>query len=206
VSGEVTVHWGRLDDRDAGRFEPLLSADERDRAASFRFGRDRRRYVIGRGLLRTILGERLGMEPERIQFGYGAQGKPYLVDRRLHFNLAHSEDVVAVALCEGREVGIDVEAHRDDLDAEGIARRYLPPEAAAEIERRPADERAAEFMRAWVRQEAYAKGRGAGLALIGDQPQGWSIADVELVEGYAAAVAVNGAPPGRISATPIASR
>lgn len=195
MRGEVTVRWGGLDRHRSDHFEPLLSPDERDRAASFRFTLDRSRYVVSRGLLRTLLGERLDIDPAQIEFAYGGHGKPRLADdSRVRFNLAHSGGVVALAFCEGREIGIDVEAQRHDLLAQAIARRYLPAQLAMEIERRPEAGRAREFLRAWVRQEAYAKGRGVGLELIGEKPQGWSIADLDLLDGYAAAVAVEGAP------------
>ena len=195
MSGDVTVRWGWLDRHDADDFEPLLSPDERDRAASFRFARDRSRYVVARGLLRTVLGNRLDIDPERVAFAYGEHGKPRLAeDTGLRFNLSHSNGLVALALCEGREVGVDVEAERDELFTTGIARRYLPAQTADVIERRTGTERTAEFFRAWVRQEAYAKGRGAGLELIGKSPRGWSIADLDLAGGFAAAVAIEGAP------------
>jgi 4'-phosphopantetheinyl transferase len=191
----ATVKWGELDDRDVRRFEALLARDERSRAAAFRFPRERSRFVAARGLLRTVLGERLGVDPKRVEFLYGEHGKPRLAeDTGLRFNLSHSDGIVALVLCEGREVGIDVEARRDDLFTEGIARRYLPAPVAMEIERRAGAERAEEFFRAWVRQEAYAKGRGAGLDLIGESPRGWSIADLDLADGFAAAVAIEGAP------------
>jgi 4'-phosphopantetheinyl transferase len=195
MNGDVTVRWGWLDSHDADGFEPVLSPDEIDRAASFRFARDRSRYVVARGLLRTLLGERLGIDPERVAFAYGEHGKPRLAeDTGLRFNLSHSNGLMALALCEGREVGVDVEAKRDDLFTTGIARRYLPAPTADEIERRTGTERTAGFFRAWVRQEAYAKGRGAGLELIGESPRGWSIADLDLAGGFAAAVAIEGAP------------
>lgn len=195
MRGEVTVRWGWLDRHDADDFEPLLSPDERNRAASFMFARDRSRYVVARGLLRTVLGDRLDIDPERVAFAYGEHGKPRLLeDTGLRFNLSHSNGLVALALCEGREVGVDVEAERDELFTTGIARRYLPAQTADVIERRTGTERTAEFFRAWVRQEAYAKGRGAGLDLIGESPRGWSIADLDLAGGFAAAVAIEGAP------------
>lgn len=195
MSGDVTVRWGWLDRHDADGFEPVLSPDERDRAASFMFARDRSRYVVAHGLLRTLLGERLGIDPERVAFAYGEHGKPRLAeDTGLRFNLSHSNGLMALALCEGREVGVDVEAKRDELLTTGIARRYLPAPTADEIERRTGTERTAEFFGAWVRQEAYAKGRGAGLELIGRIPASadWSVVDLELVDGYAAALAIEG--------------
>src|SRR5512132_2469878 len=111
MTGEgVTIRWGHLDDHGADRFEPLLSPDERDRAAAFRFERDRWRYLVARGLLRTVLGERLDEDPGRISFAYGERGKPRLAgETGLRFNVSHSHGVVAIALCEGRELGVDVE-------------------------------------------------------------------------------------------------
>jgi phosphopantetheinyl transferase len=196
VTVAATVWWANLDECDPGAFEPRLSADELERAGKLRFARDRSRFIVAHGLLRTLLGERIGMEAERIEFAYGDHGKPRLAaETDLRFNLSHSGSLMALAVCEGREMGIDIEAIRQELFAEGVARRYLPLEAAREIERRSGDERSEEFFRAWVRQEAYAKGLGAGLELIGRSPaaDGWAVVDLDLVDGYAAALAIDGA-------------
>lgn len=195
MSALATVHWGRLDGCYVASLEPLLSADERRRAESFRFKRARDRFVTARGFLRTLLGERLRRDPSRLRFAYGERGKPRLVgDEDLRFNLSHSDGVFALALSEGREVGVDVEAERADRSLDGISRRYLPPRVATEIERTTGADRARAFYRAWVRQEAYVKGRGAGLELIGHSPdpRDWAIVDLALTSGYAAALAVEG--------------
>jgi 4'-phosphopantetheinyl transferase len=201
-SDEVRVWWADLDGCGTDRFERLLSPEERSRAAAFRFTRDRSRFAAARGMLRALLGDELGMDPRRIEFAYGERGKPRLARDagELRFNLSHSNGVAALALCAGREVGIDIEARRDELFSEAIARRYLPARAAMEIQR-AGTERSREFFRAWVRQEAYAKARGAGLELMGEDPDpdDWSIIDLESPDGYAAAVAIEGAGPARMS-------
>jgi 4'-phosphopantetheinyl transferase len=189
------VHWGRLDRCDTESLEALLSADERERAASFRFPRDRARYVAARGLLRTLLGERIGLDPSRVEFAYGERGKPRLaVENGLRFNLSHSDGVVALVLSEGRDVGIDVEAERPGPSLEGISRRYLPEHVATEIEHAAEADRPRAFYRAWVRQEAYAKARGAGLALIGESPalDRWTVIDLDSPDGFAGALAIEG--------------
>jgi len=53
-------------------------ADERDRMGRFRFAKDRRRYLIGRGLLRSLLGHYLDLAPQGLRFGTAAAGKPHL--------------------------------------------------------------------------------------------------------------------------------
>jgi 4'-phosphopantetheinyl transferase len=201
---DVTVWWGHLDGA-ADRLERLLSPDERSRAAAFRFPRDRSRFVAARGWLRKLLGDHLGLDPRRIEFDYGKHGKPRLADGEveLRFNVSHSNGVVALAFCQGREIGVDVEERRDDLFAFGIARHYLPERVATEIEQRAGNERSAEFFRAWVRQEAYAKGRGIGLEAIGEDPADWSIADLDLLDGYAAALAAEGPTPVRVITKPL---
>jgi 4'-phosphopantetheinyl transferase len=204
---EVTVWWGYLDGAgDRYRFARLLSADERSRAAAFRFPRDRSRFIAARALMRNVLGGHVGVDPKRLEFAYGEHGKPRLAhDTDLHFNLSHSHGVMALALCEGREIGIDLEARREGPASEVLAQRYLPPRVAAEIERQAAgDERLSAFFRAWVRQEAYAKGRGVGLEAIGEDPEDWSITDLELLDGYAAALAAEGTAPLRVTLRPLA--
>src|SRR5688572_9294783 len=56
----------------------LLSDDEARRAARLCFERDRRRFVVGRALLRLLLGEYLGLAPERLRFRGGPAGQPAL--------------------------------------------------------------------------------------------------------------------------------
>src|SRR3954470_18174603 len=49
-------------------FSSLLSPDEKDRAGRFYFERDRKRYIVGRGLLRMLLGAFLAVKPAQIGF------------------------------------------------------------------------------------------------------------------------------------------
>ena len=55
-----------------------LSVEETARAARFRFERDRKNYVVTRGLLRCLLGEILDESPASLRFAYGPHGKPQL--------------------------------------------------------------------------------------------------------------------------------
>src|SRR5688572_21945113 len=110
-------------------FSRLLSPDERDRAERFYFERDRSRFIIGRGLLRTLLGAYLALEPGRIEFRYGAYGKPALNGpvrgKTLQFNLAHSNDMAVFIFSRNRPVGIDVEHIRQMSDEDDFAERFF---------------------------------------------------------------------------------
>lgn len=146
----------------------LLAPDERRRATSFVFARDRRRFIRARSRLRELLGARLGEEPESIRLGYGVRGKPALAHPRpnadLRFNVSHCDDLAVYAFSIGRELGIDVEFVRAVPEADEIAERLFSRfERAAYRRLAPAD-RPLGFFNAWTRKEAFIKAIGDGLS------------------------------------------
>src|ERR1041384_645151 len=86
----------------AHRLEQNLSADERDRMERFRLEKDRRRYLIGRGLLRSLLGVYLNRAPQDLRFETTAAGKPHLASGlgQLQFNVSHSGEYVLIAITD----------------------------------------------------------------------------------------------------------
>jgi 4'-phosphopantetheinyl transferase len=140
----------------------LLCPAERERAARFRFERDRRRYIVARARLRQLLGARLGVRPEAIEITHGMKGKPRLADGGLHFNLSHSDDVALYAFSSACELGADIEAiHGEPLS----------------------------FLYRWTRTEALAKALGAGLSASSERVDGWSLHSFFPLPGFIAAVA-----------------
>src|SRR5947209_4226270 len=92
---EVHVWRAQLDGSPM-RVQELLSTlapDERERAGRFHFTKDRDRFIVARGTLRSLLGLYLDREPGRLRFGYNPYGKPHLMEERhqddLNFNLSH---------------------------------------------------------------------------------------------------------------------
>jgi 4'-phosphopantetheinyl transferase len=150
-----------------------LAPDEIERAGRFRFERDRRRFIVGRGVLRAILGRYLAVEPRLISFLYGKRGKPRLADEfdipALQFNLAHSGELALYAFGLGRRIGIDVEYVRPLSDAEEISARFFSSRENDALRALPQDQRLAAFYRCWTRKEAYLKAIGDGLARPLDQ-------------------------------------
>ncbi|AFY54564.1 phosphopantetheine--protein transferase [Rivularia sp. PCC 7116] len=59
-------------------FTQILAEDELVRARRFHFELHRQRFIAARGILRSILGRYLNIEPSKIKFGYEAHGKPFL--------------------------------------------------------------------------------------------------------------------------------
>ena len=76
-TNEIHV-WCASLDQPVSRFQrqkKLLSPDESIRAERFYFEIDRKRFIACHGILRTILGFYLGIEPSALQFCYGKNGK-----------------------------------------------------------------------------------------------------------------------------------
>jgi len=164
--GEVHAWWcdARLDRQSALSLgTDLLDADERARAASFRFPEDRRRWAAGRSMLRVLAARYLDADPRELRFEYGPSGKPRLPDVPLRFNLSRSGDAIFLAFSAGAEIGADVERVVAGYDGREIAGRFFAPAEVASLAALPEGIRSEAFFRCWTAKEAYLKGRGDGL-------------------------------------------
>ncbi|MBA3896522.1 MAG: 4'-phosphopantetheinyl transferase superfamily protein [Sphingomonadaceae bacterium] len=177
----------------------MLGADERIRAAHFRFARDRRRFVARRARLRQRLGAWVGRAPERLVFGASSHGKPTLAGGP-HFSLSHSAEAMMLAIGDG-EIGCDIERIDDDLDWRPLAEAFFTNAERAGLAAlsRMAARRA--FFACWVRKEAFVKALGIGLSwplgafdvAVGPRPAivsggaGWAIAAAPRT-GFATAI------------------
>ena len=153
------------------RLAKLLSEEEQVRAARFRRERDRLHFISGRGLLREVLGRYLAIAPDRVQLGYGAHGKPFVVPMPelqfadLQFNMSHGHELALYAVGRDRPVGIDVEyVRRPIADLEQITQRFFSKREHSTLLALPPHQRAKAFFRGWTCKEAYLKAIGTGLA------------------------------------------
>ena len=210
---EIHVWNGRITAGEDGFLElgKTLSPDEIARASRFHFEEHRRSYVIRRGLLRSILAGYLGLRPSEIQFHYGAQGKPFLQNRAMCFNVSHSQDRALYAFCKKCELGIDLEYVRELPDAEMLAQRFFAPSEYIEFCGTTPATRTRAFFCCWTRKEAYIKATGQGLSrpldsfqvpIVPEQPaklrittgpneqlSGWSLRHLDPAPGYIGALA-----------------
>ena len=163
------VHIWRLP-LDCTREQPrvaarLLSPDEVERVARFRFAQLRDHATVARGLLRTLLAKYVECHPAELRFEYGPQGKPTLPDHPIRFNLAHSGGLAVCAVTRSLSIGADVELIRPDVDHANIARHSFSDnerKVLAALSHRAA---VRGFYNCWTLKEAYIKGRGGGLSI-----------------------------------------
>lgn len=171
----------------------MLSAEERERAARFRFEADADRFAAGRGALRVVLGRWLGLAPQAVRFASLSNGKPVLAGHaEPQFNVSHSGEWALIAVARGRRVGVDVERVRDDADSGQIARRYFSANEADTFDRLPPEAQPEAFFRCWTRKEAYIKARGDGLSFPLDR------FDVAFAPGEPPALLANRVEPAEV--------
>lgn len=194
-----------------------LTPDERARAARFHFEADQLRSGVTRGVLRGLVGAALGMHPADVRFVEGAFGKPLLdpvhASHDLHFNVSHSGDYAVLALVRSARIGVDIEFMRPARDLTHLARRVFHPDEVRLLEGSTEAEMLERFYRIWARKEAAAKALGRGIgtdfrsfsAWWGDARSGtsllreidrdivspWEVADLDVMEGYASAIALD---------------
>jgi len=169
-AGRIHLWSLRLDppEGQVAALERLLARDEIERARRFRFERHQRQYIVGRGMLRTLLGAYLGVPPERIEFTYGPRGKPFLAPALAagapQFNLSNSDERALVGLVRGPEIGVDLEFRKPMPDCEEIAERFFSASEREVLRALPAATKEEAFFNCWTRKEAYLKAVGEGLA------------------------------------------
>ena len=189
----------------------ILSPDETIRAARFHFERDRHRFAVARGALRSLLGCYLSLSPAQVQINYSPRGKP-AVSSPLHFNLSHSGELALLAVTRIGEIGVDVEHIRPVKDAGHIAERFFSPRESAAFKSLPRLKKPAAFFNLWTRKESWLKATGEGLSDSLSQvevsflpnetprflhlpqgagaPQEWLLHNLAPAPGYAGAVAI----------------
>ncbi|GAA4196997.1 4'-phosphopantetheinyl transferase superfamily protein [Streptosporangium oxazolinicum] len=216
-SGECHVWWAAPGDRPVESLVPVLGERELERAALFRREPDRRRFLTGSWLLRTVVAARLGIGPGDVVVDRSCpdctryHGKPRIKTDGppLHVSVSHSGDRVVVALTAEGPLGVDVEAVPSS-PVDGPAWSALTEDERSAVEALPPKERYEAFATVWVRKEAALKATGHGLRVPpggvevsgpSDDPEllGWPLdippghvrlRSLEPGRGYVAALAV----------------
>ena len=167
-AGVVHTWLARLDTTLPDGVDPSseLTGHELERAAKFRFDRDRERYIVAHVTLRLLLGRYLDMAPRSVPIVRLDGGKPTLEgDAPLAFNMSHASDLGLFGFRLEGAVGIDVERIRPNLEIRSIAERFFTPTESRQIENADDDTRFRHFFTTWVRKEAVLKAVGRGLAM-----------------------------------------
>ncbi len=144
--------------------------------------------VVGKQLLRTIIGWYHGVPPRTVGIAHGTYGKPHVAmtsgTRQLHFNVAHCDS--ATTLCfAAAPVGIDVEDFKAVPESDVIGLRYFNATQLRELESANSRQRDRIFLQLWTETEAYVKAIGCGISALDRKripealPDAWTTLSLE---------------------------
>jgi 4'-phosphopantetheinyl transferase len=192
-----------IDDATVQAAWSLLAPQEAAHAREFGSLPARDRFLVGRGLTRSVLGRNLDVPPHYLLFETEPDGKPQLAGPyRLQFNLSHSGSLAVLAVAGARAVGVDIEQLNRRVDIEAVARRQFTDAECRLIAEADQAQVSSLFFTLWVRKEAVIKAAGTGFSVAtrtievglderaSFQGRTWIVKSFDVAEGYAAAVAV----------------
>lgn len=170
----LTYYDEITDDDHLFELRKLLSDEEVVQEGRFYFADDRKRYLVTRAMVRTLLSRYAPIAPEHWEFAKNAYGRPMIANSildaenrayGLNFNISHTRGLIALAVSRDRDLGIDVEnvsTRRICLD---VAQRYFAPSEVAELSCVAPALQQERFFEYWTLKESYIKARSMGLSL-----------------------------------------
>lgn len=203
-----------------GRYESLLSADERTQMSRFSFAPSRHRYLVTRALIRTSLSAYYPVEPSAWCFDKNSYGKPAIShpdsSLPIRFNLSHTNGLTLCGIAQDCEIGVDVEDnHRSTRASFSRLASYFSPREVDDLHNLPTQQQKQRFFDYWTLKESYIKARGKGFAIplskfsflfqgnflkgfsvhpdLQDNAECWQFWRLPVAERYQVAVAINSA-------------
>lgn len=165
------AHYDRISDPSLhAEYRALLTQEERGKEFRFYFPDDQRRYLVTRAMVRTVLSRYLGIAPTDWRFANNSYGRPEIANLTraecgLCFNISHTRGLIALAVTQRREVGVDVEnvvVREVSID---IADRFFAQTEVQELATVPPERQQDRFFEYWTFKESYIKARGMGLSI-----------------------------------------
>lgn len=144
----------------------LLTPEELAQRQRFIPPEKRHEHLVTRVLVRTVLGEALGVAPESVAFLPNAWGRPELPPpSTLKFNISHTPGLVVCLVSSKHEVGVDTELLSRAPKLLRLAPKVFAPKEQSDLMALPEGEQAQRAVTLWTLKESYIKARGRGLSL-----------------------------------------
>ena len=159
-----------IDARIEARFAAMLDPFERAQMEKFKFDQDRCAYVAAHGLLRHSLSARTGYNSGSWRFALSPGGKPFVEEpaaaSAIRFSLSHTRTMVAVAIADGYDIGVDVEACgcSNTIDLNIAEKYFTSSEITLLRELSELESKNQIFLELWTLKEAVVKATGLGLS------------------------------------------
>jgi 4'-phosphopantetheinyl transferase len=144
-----------------------LSPDELERQGRFRFDQDRDAYLVAHALTRQVLARLCDCDVRALEFEAGERGRPELAGALrasgVRFNLSHTHGLVACAVTQEHDIGVDVEYIERRVELLGVARHVFSEQEVLGLTALTDAAQRDRFFDLWTLKEAYVKAIGKGL-------------------------------------------
>jgi len=140
----------------------IISKENREKCHRFKFKEDALRTLYGELIVRHVLRHQFSLKNEEIEILKSDEGKPYVKDFPIHFNISHAGDFVVCAFSD-QEVGIDIEEIKA-VDLE-IAKRFFCQCEYEDLFAQKITNRLDYFFSLWTLKESYMKWLGSGMSI-----------------------------------------
>lgn len=100
-----------LTDEEYNTWFSFMSKEKQERVKRYRNIERRKCAVAGEMLVKSYIGKALDTPPLNIEISEHSNGKPYVKNSPVHFNISHSENMLICAFSDN-EIGVDIEKIR----------------------------------------------------------------------------------------------
>jgi 4'-phosphopantetheinyl transferase len=158
------VFFGQTKDfnLDSSELKSHFNKDDLSKSDKLRNSEDKKTVIICYTFLRMILSRKLNKNPQDIIYIKDINGKPWVKDDPVFFNISHTRDSFAIVISGHFNAGVDLEKVNRAMDIESIIKRVF---SKKEIEfiLKSSDITRDRFFLLWTRKEALLKAIGTGI-------------------------------------------
>lgn len=164
-----------LTDSEYEKWFSLMTEEKQERVNRYKDFERRKCSVAGEKLVKEHIGNALNIAPESLIILADKNGKPYIENCKIHFNISHCENMLVLAFSD-EEIGIDVERIRP-ISLNILKRFYSEKEQEYVLGHRPtkddfqkseSEEILERFYRVFTLKEAICKKSGIGIKGLKD--------------------------------------
>jgi len=165
---KIHIFLLHLEEYDDEQLYNFLSNDEKQRADRLKVELKKKQFIIARSVLRKIISNSINKPHDEIVFYYTEKDKPIIKDRvndkRVEFNVSHSEQYILIAITLDNSVGVDVEKINAKIDFESLSARFFSNKENKFLRNLEESKKLGAFYNIWTRKEAFIKATGKGMA------------------------------------------
>ncbi len=155
--------------------EQICSTQEVTRASRYLRKKQGKQFLYFKVAVRAILGHYLEIAPKQLIFKNQHNGKPYLADFNLQFNLSHCQEMAILAVSQTTALGVDIEKEQLSPQWQGIAEKMFEAPQVQNLLALEGKKRTSAFCAYWTALEARQKCLGSGLFKEKAEPKWFAI-------------------------------